>query len=480
MQGERPIRMDSPELGRFGDSRLAATGVALATAMRQRPTMCLSLLGGSREQTRRFAAFLDNEAVSRHEMLTFAGRLTGERARGRHVLAPVDSSELNYATHDGRKKGFGTVGSGRDLGVLLHPIIAVDAETGGVLGVVGAEVINRGPERVEDHKKRPADEKESRRWLASAELAGEVLAPAAMITVVEDREGDIYDQFARCPPNVHLLVRAAQNRALVEGGKLFERCGAWSEVSRWTITVPPRRGASGSGASGSGASGQDERTAVVAVRFGEATLRRPGTADKALAATVRLRVVDAREVDPPAGVKDPIHWCLLTTHAVGTAAEAIQVVGWYRRRWIIEQVFRTLKTDGVNVETSQITTPASLLKLVTVALIVAVQVVQMALGRDGSTGQPLTDAIASPAELPALHAINASLEGRTDKLRNPFDPSTLAWYVWIVARLGGWAGYTSKGYRPPGPKTLARGLKRLNDMVSGWLIANHSGLTGPP
>jgi hypothetical protein len=31
-----------------------------------------------------------------------------------------------------------------------------------------------------------------------------------------------------------------------------------------------------------------------------------------------------------------------------------------------------------------------------------------------------------PADGPALQAINASLEGRTDTLKNPFDPACLA------------------------------------------------------
>jgi hypothetical protein len=75
------------------------------------------------------------------------------------------------------------------------------------------------------------------------------------------------------------------------------------------------------------------------------------------------------------------------------------------------------------------------------------------MGRDGRTGQPLTDVIADPAEVPALHAINATFEGRTEKPRNPFDPASLAWYAWIAARLGGWSGYASKGYKPAGPKS---------------------------
>jgi hypothetical protein len=63
--------------------------------------------------------------------------------------------------------------------------------------------------------------KESRRWLSGAQTAGEVLAQAAEITVVADRESDIYDEFARRPANVHLLTRLAQDRALVDGGGLI-------------------------------------------------------------------------------------------------------------------------------------------------------------------------------------------------------------------------------------------------------------------
>ena len=38
-----------------------------------------------------------------------------------------------------------------------------------------------------------------------------------MITMVGDREGDIYHLLANRPANVHLLVRSAQPRALTAG-----------------------------------------------------------------------------------------------------------------------------------------------------------------------------------------------------------------------------------------------------------------------
>jgi len=464
--------MSEDSLGRFGDARLEAVGVALLSALQTKRTMCVHALGENRSEARRFGRFLDNDAVSAHEMLVHAGRLTGARAAGRQVLAIADSSEVNFAGHAGRKRGFGTVGNGEDIGVFLHPVIAVDAEQGGLIGLVGAEVMNRTGGKVGPRKQRAADDKESRRWLTGAETASVMLEQAAMVTLVEDREGDIYDQFARCPANVHLLVRAARDRALKEGGpRLFERCAGWPVVAHDQITVRHKRDPITKAE-------RMGRTAVVALRFGEVTLRRPGEADHGLPASMTVRVVDVAELDPPSP-RERIHWCLLTTHQMQTAEDARRIVSWYQQRWTIEQVFRTVKSAGMDIETSQLVLAAGFIKLAVVALIAAVRIMQLVLAREGGTSQRLEDA-ADPADLPALQAINGTLEGRTVKLKNPFDCRSLAWLAWIAARLGGWSGYTSKGYKPPGPKIMARGLQRLDPIIEGWRLANRSALLGLP
>ena len=256
------------------------------------------------------------------------------------------------------------------------------------------------------------------------------------------------------------MCRSAQDRALADGGLLSARVGGWEEQDRTTIGVPPR-------------GMRAERQATVALRFGAVRLRRPQTrAARGLAESVALWVVDVAEIDPPAG-EDPVHWRLLTTHPVTTVAEARQIVAWYRRRWTIEQVFRALKSHGLRLEDSQMEEARSFTKLAVVALLAAVRTMQLVLARDGSTGQTLNDAV-DPSDLPALESLNASLEGRTAKLKNPHEPTALAWLTWIVARLGGWSGYTSSGYRPPGPKTIHHGLLRLDPILAGWRLAVRS------
>jgi len=429
-------------------------------AMQSKRTLCVHRLAKDRNQAIQFGRFLANPSVTAQEMLANAGRLTNQRAGGRHVLAIMDTTDLRFATHETSKRGFGRDANNTCPGLFLHPVLAVEADSGGVIGLVDCTVLNRTEGKVTDHKKRAADAKESRRWLDGAEMAADRLPAADTITMVGDRESDIYDLFARRPANVHLLCRSAHPRAMATGGLLPNHCAGLPEQGRETIAVPAK-------------GKQTARQATVALRFDAISLRRPvGTGDKAQPKTIPLWVVDVCEVDPPKGA-EPLQWRLLTTHAVSTLAEARQVLAWYRMRWIIEQVFRSLKSHCLRIEDSQIEEAGCFIKLAVIALIAAVRAMQLVLARDGTTAQPLTDA-ADPADLPALRQINSSLEGRTVKLRNPHDPGQLAWLTWIVARLGGWSGYTSRGYKPPGPKTVHLGLLRLDQILLGWRLANRS------
>jgi hypothetical protein len=463
--------MDEAALGRFGDKRLADLGAVLLSAVQSKRTLCIHRLADDRNQTLQFNNFLANPAVSTHEMLVTVGRQTNQRAKGRHILAITDTTDVLFPTQEANKRGFGPGSDGEHPGLFLHPILAVDAANGGIVGLVDCIVMNRTQgrvstaktattKRVKTHKKRTADDKESHRWLQGGEMAAGCLTEADRITMVCDREGDIFHLLANRPANVHLLVRSNQPRTLMEGGLLPDYCAALPEQAREVIEVPTK-------------GNQPARKATLALRFGPAELKRPvNSPDKDQAKTVSLWVVDVQEIDPPEGA-EPVHWRLLTTHEVATVEQARQIVIWYRMRWIIEQVFRSMKSDCLRIEDSQLETATCFCKLAMIGLIAAIRSMQLVMARDGTTAQPVTDA-ADPADMPALRALNASLEGRTEKLRNPHDENLLAWYSWIVARLGGWSGRTSSGYRPPGPKTMHHGLLRLDPTLAGWRLANRS------
>jgi hypothetical protein len=53
--------------------------------------------------------------------------------------------------------------------------------------------------------------------------------------------------------------------------------------------------------------------------------------------------VEAREINPPEN-ESPVHWRLVTTEPIDTNDEVAAVIDAYRRRWIVEEFFKALKT----------------------------------------------------------------------------------------------------------------------------------------
>lgn len=394
----------------------------------------------------RFTRFLRNHSVTAAEMACHAAERTGARAAGRDVVVIQDTSELALGGRRAKKNGYGPVGKGGNLrGLLLHAVLAVDAGTGGVLGLVDAKVWNRKGGKAKPRRARKTPQKESQRWLDGTKRAGEVLAAANSITAVSDRESDIYEHFARRPSNVHLIVRACQNRQIATDPEdpinlLFPHVDGLPEQGRVKVKIPA-------------APGRKARVAELAIRFSRVEVRKPmhGAAGD-LPATMTLTMVDVRETSKPDD-GEPVHWRLLTTHEVTNLGEARRIIDLYRRRWTIEEYFHTLKTAGFNIEAADIGDPQVMIKFVAAVAVAAVTVMQLVKARDGTTGQSLADAF-DPADQPILEAVSAQLEGKTAKQKNPHPKGSLAFAAWVMARLGGWTGY----YGKPGPQVIRRGL----------------------
>jgi hypothetical protein len=430
----------------------------LHAALVARPGSCIRRLAGTRAREIQFTRFLRNASVTATEMVAHAADRTAARAAGRDIVVIQDTSELALGGRRAKANGYGPVGKGGALrGLLLHAVLAVDAGTGGVLGLVDAKAWNRKGGKVTDRRSRKTSNKESQRWLDGTMRAGEVLAGAAHITGVSDRESDIYEHFARRPDNVHLIVRACQNRKIEtddtdQVNLLFSHVDGLPEQGRFEVKIPA-------------APGRKARTTELAVRFSRLVLRKPlhgAAAD--LPATIALTMVDVRETSTPQDGK-PIHWRLLTTHAVTNLDEARRIVDLYRMRWTIEEFFHALKTAGFDIEAADIGDPKVMIKFVTAVTVAAVTVMQLVKARDGTTDQVLADAFA-PADQPILEALSAQLEGKTARQKNPHPKGSLAFAGWVISRLGGWTGY----YGKPGPRVMREGLDDFQRIKYGTTL----------
>jgi hypothetical protein len=405
-------------------------------------------------------------------------RLTAEAVRGRRIVAAQDTTEVNFAGRDKRRKKLGPGGNGKTPGFFIHAVIAIDADTESVLGPVAANIWTRdlleaelearpeasSPEasgdeasgdvsdaaaqKQEASKKakkaiRAFEEKESVRWHDGAVSAADVLQDAAQIIVVGDRESDVYPVFARKPDTVDFVIRAGQDRALAHGGYLFNVYNDWQVLGTQKVRVEPKK------------PGERARFAEVALKAGSVTLRRPKKGSlKTDPKTLTLNMVVAIEVNPPEGVK-PLLWRLLTTLPISTFEELTDAVRIYRLRWRIEQLFRTLKKDGLDLEAIQHEEASRIMKVAALGVVASCRIMQLVDARDGSD-RPATDAI--PAEhIKDVAALGLTLEGRTERQKNPWKIGTLSWLTWIVARLG--------GYKKAGPKTMADGWKQLHAML---------------
>jgi len=421
-----------------------------------RQSVCLRrLAGGARRGIVACCRFLANPRVTATALIEGWGAGASAACAGRHVLAIQDTSEINFTTTEERRRGLGEIGKGSGRGVLLHAMVGVDAETGGVLGLVTGRIWTREGRVEVPHAKRLLKDKESERWLSTAQTAKTVLAEAAMVTEISDREADLYAKWSNVPADgFHLLTRAMHDRQVQGGLKLSTVALTPAGEAVVTLRERPDRPA---------------RDARLVAGHARVNVRRPrNNREKGLPKTVALTLVQVAEIDPPEGA-EPIFWQLLTTHVVDEPAMAWQVVNWYRQRWAIEQFFRTLKQQGLQLEDSQLETAERLIKLTAIAARAAITITQLVHARDGRSEQDAAIAF-TPPEIETIRALVPTLEGKTALQKNPHPTGSLAWAAWAIAKLGGWDGYPKS--KPPGPITMRHGLEYFRAVAHGRSLGN--------
>lgn len=435
----------------FSDIRVAERADWFLDRIVATGSLVLKRLGGDRAGEMAVQRLLSSPHASVSAVIDTVSARTAEACAGLEIVCAQDTSEINFVGRDAARHGLGVGCNGEAEAFFVHPLLAIDAANGSVLGLAGADLWTRGSEPAPSHKGQPPEAKESRRWLEGTRRASEVLAQASRVTVVADRESDIYHLFAHRPANVDLVVRAAQNRGLEDGGKLFEALAANEAVGTVSIRIAPK------------APGDKGREATAELRARRLCIARPRTLRIAEAQdSVEMTLVEVKEVNPPKGAA-PVLWWLLSS-ADRPAAEIVKL---YRLRWRIEELFRALKS-GLGLPDTQIHSANRILMLSAFALAAATRIIQLVDARDG-TKRPIEDAV-DPAFKPALVIISRKLEGKTERQKNPHPPESLAFLSWICARLGGWNCY----YKPPGPKTMATGWKALAQQLTGFAIAIES------
>jgi hypothetical protein len=258
---------------------------------------------------------------------------------------------------------------------------------------------------------------------------------------IADREADFYEPMQRCRERgIDFVIRAYRDRKLAEQEGHLKAAVAHAPVlGRMEVELRARPG-------------QSARTAVVALRACTVQVVGPWRAG-GTQPDFGVNVVEAHEVDPPAGA-EPLHWLLLTSLPCGTLAEVRRVIGYYTARWWIEEYHKALKT-GVGVEQSQLERAYRLEALVAVLAIVAVRLLN---------AKWLARALPDEQVDPQMFGPQA-LEILEQKFGRPQGGWTHRSVLIATARLGGFLARKHDGM--PGWQTIWRGWQRLMWMCEG-------------
>ena len=179
----------------FGDVRRGERGAWLFDRIVATGSLVLRTVGGNRAGEIARTGFSNSPRVSAAEIIETLGRRTGERCCGRRIIAVQDTTEINFSGRDRARCGLGPAGDGKTPGFFMHAAVAVDAEDEAVVGLLDGAIWTRpaGP-RVAARRRRGLEQKESHRWLSTAQAVAERAAGARQLIVVGDRESD----FLRC------------------------------------------------------------------------------------------------------------------------------------------------------------------------------------------------------------------------------------------------------------------------------------------
>lgn len=444
------------------DLRLIYRGNKILSDLFSKSIHSIRQLSSDEASAKGFYRFLQNDRVSEEDIIHNLSLNCRASCKGRYVLAIQDTTEINLCTHKGRIKkddSIGTTNANGDLGLgfMLHPSLIVDAANSIPYGYAAIKVWSRPLEFRDKHQRNykalPIEEKESYKWIEASrntQAALKDIVPGMVI--VQDREGDIYEQFALIPDEqTDLLIRARANRTLKDKTKLFSCLSDQPVMGSYNLVVEARKS-------------RQKRTAQIEIRYKQVEIGTYFRNSAAVAPSVKLWLIQAQETGYEGA--DKIGWHLLTTINIKTVAMAQTCIEWYSWRWMLEEVFKILKKEGYNIEASELEYGSSVRKLSLMIMETVIKLFLMRLAYAEPELELSADSCFSKEEQDFLEHQIKALEGKTEKQKNPYLSKTLKRYVWAIARLGGWKGYAKA--RPPGITTFWMGLKYFKAAMQGW------------
>jgi hypothetical protein len=344
------------------------------------------------------------------------------------VLFIQDGSELLFNSHPWTH-GLGPTADSNGNGLMFHSCLVAkyhESEETEILGLGYQEAWVR-PE-----KKSADDSKESEVWQRTLEQMGR---PQENGVSVGDRANDIYDFLHNANRlGWKYVVRARHDRKVEIDG---EQTRLFSWIRQQTAKCTSKLYVKAKGEEFSG-------EVTLEITWVKAKLCPPGNASSVADEEVMYIRVWCPE-------RPRLEWLLITNLPVNNEEDALRIVRIYRRRWLIEDYHKAVKT-GFRIEDNQLKQASRILALFGMIGVIATQLLAMRERCRLSPTTPVEEKVPKRWIILIERYLMMKLKTVRDFWRS-------------LARLGGFIGRRSDG--EPGWQTIWKGYKRLQDMSLG-------------
>jgi Transposase DNA-binding/Transposase DDE domain len=445
----------------FGDARLGKRLLMIAEAVALEPDRSFPSIFGDTALEGAYR-FFNNEEVTPARILEPHIQATMARMATEAVALVVHDTSTMTFNPDGARKGLGRVRS-TGQAYFAHVSLAISGDGSRTpLGALALSThIRKGKQKTKKQKKKKQKRgtNERDRWGQQVAAIRALGINRSQVVHLMDREADDFGLLAQLlEAEDRFVIRLAHDRLLTpatpDGAKKLALAVAQTQaIAEREVPLSSRPAGSRSPKQKHIHPTREGRVAKLAMGATKVSLRRPVSQPKTLPATLTLNVVRVWEVDTPKG-ETPVEWLLVTTEPVDTAEQILQIVDWYRARWVIEEFFKALKT-GCAYEKRQLETYEGLVNVLATFMPVAWRLLHM------RTRVRIEPDAAGTTVLPApmievLHAFT--------RIKLAVEP-TAREVLLALAALGGHLKHNGE----PGWITLGRGYQKLRTLTEGWL-----------
>ena len=438
----------------LGDARLDRRVMQIAHDLAEHPSLPINHACSDWAAVKAAYRFFENDSIKSDKILEPHIENTKQRiSQSGHIVLVQDTSVIDFSRHY-KTTGLGSLGGHaafESLGLLMHTTLAL-TKTGLPLGIIDQKTWARPGQDIEGHAHAmlPIEQKESFKWIRALRESAKLL-PETEITMVCDREADIYDLFNEAiDENINLIVRLKHDRVLYDEEsedyvRALDLLGTLPQAAEIKVVVP-------------GSGKRKPRLAHLEVRFTEATwTSRPRGVQTSRVKhlyDMTLWMVEMREIGVRKGIT-PLHWVLVTTDEVKNAKQAIEVGNTYRMRWEVELYFKSLKT-GCGVEHCRLEEASRLIRYINIMSIIAWRILWMT-WMNRTDPKASAERIFSEAEWKSIwlrHYVREIKQGKRQAIP-PDQPMDVRTAVRWMAMRAGFLGRKSDG--EPGLIAIWRG-----------------------